>query len=74
MGDGPFESVDAIGLPAFAEQIKKEGRSCRRFSKKLWRAAEEFLRVEKGRASVFDFGSDPMKKVEEPAGILILKN
>jgi 3-hydroxyacyl-CoA dehydrogenase len=72
---GPFESVDAIGLPAFAEQIKKEGRSLPPiFEKALASGRKSFYESEKGRASVFDFGSDSMKKVEEPAGILILKN
>ena len=71
---GPFESVDAIGLPAFAAQIKKEGRALPPiFEKALASGRTSFYESHKGETSVFDFGSALMKKVEEPAGILILK-
>jgi 3-hydroxyacyl-CoA dehydrogenase len=72
---GPFESVDAIGLPAFADQIKKEGRSLPPiFEKALASGRKSFYESQKGETSVFDFASASMKPVEEPAGILILKN
>lgn len=72
---GPFESVDAIGLPAFAEQVRKEGRSLPPiFEKVLASGRKSFYESEKGHSSVFDFCTGSMKKVEEPAGILILKN
>jgi 3-hydroxyacyl-CoA dehydrogenase len=72
---GPFESVDAIGLPAFAEQIRKEGRSLPPiFEKALAEGRKGFYESEKGQISVFDFGSGLMTKVKEPAGIIILKN
>jgi len=72
---GPFESVDAIGLPAFAEQIKKEGRSLPPiFEKALASGRKSFYESQKGETSVFDFCAGSMKKVEEPAGILILKS
>jgi 3-hydroxyacyl-CoA dehydrogenase len=72
---GPFENVDAIGLPAFAEQIKKEGRSLPAiFEKALASGRTSFYETHKGETAVFDFASAAMKKVEEPAGILILKN
>jgi 3-hydroxyacyl-CoA dehydrogenase len=72
---GPFESVDAIGLHAFAEQIRKEGRSLPPiFEKALAEKRTSFYESEKGKTSVFDFGSGLMTKVEDPAGILILKN
>jgi 3-hydroxyacyl-CoA dehydrogenase len=72
---GPFESVDAIGLPAFAEQIKKEGRALPPiFEKALSSGRKSFYESHKGETSVFDFCTSSMKKVEEPAGILILKN
>lgn len=72
---GPFESVDAIGLTAFAEQIKKEGRSLPPiFEKALANGRKSFYESQKGVTSVFNFCSGSMKKVEEPAGILILKN
>src|SRR5271154_1413309 len=72
---GPFELVDAIGLPAFAAQIKKEGRTLPPiFEKALAIGRSSFYEAEKGTTSVFDFASGVTKKVEEPAGILLLKN
>jgi 3-hydroxyacyl-CoA dehydrogenase len=72
---GPFESVDAIGLPVFAEQIKKEGRALPPiFEKALSTGRKSFYESHKGETSVFDFCASSMKKVEEPVGILILKN
>jgi 3-hydroxyacyl-CoA dehydrogenase len=72
---GPFESVDAIGLTAFAEQIRKEARSLPPiFEKALASGRKSFYESQKGETSVFDFASTSMKKVEGPAGILILKN
>jgi 3-hydroxyacyl-CoA dehydrogenase len=72
---GPFEIVDAIGLQAFAEQIRKEGRSLPPiFEKALAEGRKSFYASEKGTTSVFDFASGLMTKVENPAGILILKN
>jgi 3-hydroxyacyl-CoA dehydrogenase len=72
---GPFESVDAIGLPLFAEQIRKEGRSLPPiFEKALAEGRKSFYESEKGKTAVFDFGSGLTTRVEEPPGILILKN
>jgi 3-hydroxyacyl-CoA dehydrogenase len=72
---GPFETVDALGLPAFAEQIRKEGRALPAvFEKALSAGRKSFYESEKGVTSVFDFGTAATTKVEEPAGILILKN
>jgi 3-hydroxyacyl-CoA dehydrogenase len=72
---GPFEIVDAIGLPAFAEQIKKEGRSLPLiFEEALANGRKSFYESQKGETTMFDFASGSMKKVVEPAGILILKN
>ena len=72
---GPFEIVDAIGLDTFAGQIKKEGRSLPPvFEKALENGRKSFYESHKGETSVLDFASETMKKVEEPAGILILKN
>jgi 3-hydroxyacyl-CoA dehydrogenase len=72
---GPFESVDAIGLTAFADQIRKEGRALPTiFEKALASGRKSFYESEKGQTSVFDFAGGSMQKVEEPAGILILKN
>ncbi|HXR09277.1 MAG TPA: 3-hydroxyacyl-CoA dehydrogenase NAD-binding domain-containing protein [Candidatus Acidoferrales bacterium] len=72
---GPFEIVDALGLPAFAEQIKKEGRTLPPvFEKALASGRQSFYESEKGVASVFDLATGAARKVEEPAGILILKH
>jgi 3-hydroxyacyl-CoA dehydrogenase len=72
---GPFETVDALGLPAFAEQIKKEGRALPAvFQKALSAGRKSFYGLEKGVTSVFDFATAATSKVEEPAGIVILKN
>jgi len=72
---GPFETVDALGLPAFAAQIKKEGRSLPPiFEKALSAGRKSFYESEKGTTSVFDLATGLTQKVEEPAGILILKN
>jgi 3-hydroxyacyl-CoA dehydrogenase len=72
---GPFETVDALGLPAFAEQIKKEGRSLPAiFEKALSTGRKSFYESEKGTTAVFDLATRATQKVEEPADILILKN
>jgi 3-hydroxyacyl-CoA dehydrogenase len=73
---GPFEMVDAIGLAAFAEQIRKEGRVLPAILEKaLASGRKSFYESERGSTSVFDFASGGgAKKVEEPAGILLLKN
>jgi len=72
---GPFESVDAIGLPAFAEQIKKERRNLPAiFETALASGRQSFYESQKGESSVFDFRSGSMKRVHEPAGIVLLKN
>lgn len=72
---GPFELVDAIGLPLFAEQIKKEGRALPAiFEKALASGRKSFYETEKGVTSAFDFASGTSQKVNEPAGILILKS
>ncbi|HEY1470788.1 MAG TPA: 3-hydroxyacyl-CoA dehydrogenase NAD-binding domain-containing protein [Candidatus Acidoferrum sp.] len=72
---GPIETVDALGLAAFAQQIKKEGRALPAvFEKALSAGRKSLYESEKGVASVFDFATAGSSKVEEPAGVLILKN
>ena len=72
---GPFETVDALGLPAFAKQIRKEGRALPTvFEKALSGGRNSFYDSEKGARSVFDFATAATATVEEPAGILILNN
>jgi len=72
---GPFEMVDAIGLPAFAAQVRKENRALPPiFEKALASGRTSFYESSKGESCVFDLASGKAKKVEEPADIVILKN
>ena len=72
---GPFEMVDAIGLTTFAEQVKRESRALPAiFEKALASGRKDFYESHRGETSVFDLASGKMRKVEEPAGILILKS
>ena len=72
---GPFEVVDALGLPAFAQQVTKEARPLPPlFEKVLASGRNSFYQSEKGVTTVFDLGASGCKKVQEPAGILILKS
>jgi len=72
---GPFEIVDAIGLKAFAEQIRKEGRSLAPvFEKALAAGRDSFYESQKGETSVFDLATGAVEKVPEPAGMLVLKS
>ena len=72
---GPFEIVDAIGLKRFAEQIKREGGSLPPiFEKALASGRDSFYESQKGETSVFDLATGGVERVQEPAGILILKN
>jgi 3-hydroxyacyl-CoA dehydrogenase len=72
---GPFEIVDALGLPQFAEQIHKEGRALPSiFEKALSAGRKSLYESEAGITSVFDFTTGVTQKVEQPAGILLLKN
>ena len=72
---GPFESVDAIGLSAFAEQVKREGRSLPPiFEKALTSGRKSFYESQQGETSVFDFCSGSMKQLQPPPGVLILKS
>lgn len=72
---GPFEMVDAIGLTTFADQVKRESRALPAiFEKALASGRKGFYESHRGETSVFDLASGKMRKVEEPAGILILKS
>ena len=72
---GPFEIVDSIGLTAFANQVKKEGRLLPAiFEKALASGRKAFYESHKGTSSVFDLATGAVERVEEPAGILILKS
>jgi 3-hydroxyacyl-CoA dehydrogenase len=72
---GPFEIVDAIGLKAFAEQIKNEKRSLPPiFEQALVRGRSSCYESQNGQSSVFDLATGGMEQVREPAGFVILKN
>jgi 3-hydroxyacyl-CoA dehydrogenase len=71
---GPFEMVDALGLGAFAAQVQREGRAIPALIEKALASGRgNFYQSEKGEARVFDLAAGS-KKVEEPAGVLILKS
>jgi 3-hydroxyacyl-CoA dehydrogenase len=72
---GPFELVDALGLPEFSAQIKKEGRALPPiFEKALAAGRKSFYESEKGSTVVFDFATHATQKVEEPSGMILLRN
>src|SRR5258707_534111 len=72
---GPFEVVDALGLSAFTTQLQKEGRALPALIEKVLASGRKsFYESEKGTKTVFDLGAAGVKKVEDPAGITILKN
>ena len=63
-------------MTAFAAQVQKEGaRAACAVRKSYWPAAARvFTNRRKATTTVFDLGAAGVKKVEEPAGILILKS
>src|SRR5437867_3862498 len=72
---GPFEMVDALGLNAFAAQVQKEGRPQPALIEKVLASGRKsFYESEKGITTVFDLGAAGLKRVEVPAGIIILKS
>ena len=71
---GPFEMVDALGLNAFVAEVRKENRPVPELMEKvLLGGRKSFYESEKGITTVFDLGAGN-KKVEEPAGVVILKS
>jgi len=72
---GPFEVVDALGLKAFAGQVQKEARPLPPlFEKVLASGRDSFYETAKGTTTVFDLSTAGVQKVEESAGILVLKS
>jgi 3-hydroxyacyl-CoA dehydrogenase len=72
---GPFEVMDAIGVKAFAEQVRKEGRALpAAIEKLLARGRGAFYESAKGATTVFDLASGAAKAVEPPSGVLLLKS
>src|SRR5258708_1815898 len=71
---GPFEMMDALGLDAFAAQVQKEGRELPALIEKVLASGRRsFYQSAKGTTTVFDLNAAGVKKIEEPAGIIILK-
>jgi len=71
---GPFEMVDALGLSAFAAQAQQEGRAIPALIQNVLASGRKsFYESQKGETMVFDLAAGS-KKIEEPAGILILKS
>src|SRR5262249_52385719 len=71
---GPFELIDALGAPAFAGKLRKEGRVVPLVLEKLLASGRSgFYQSANGATTVFDLsaGSRP---VEEPRGVIILKS
>ncbi len=71
---GPFEMVDALGVEAFTAQVHKEGRTLPALIEKILAGSKSFYQSDRGTTSVYDVISGGTKKVEEPAGIIILKS
>jgi 3-hydroxyacyl-CoA dehydrogenase len=72
---GPFEQMDALGVTAFAAQVRKEGRALPPVIEKLLASGRKsFYESEKGKTAVFDFKTGAVKPVEEPKGVIILKS
>jgi 3-hydroxyacyl-CoA dehydrogenase len=71
---GPFELIDALGPPAFAAQLRKEGRTVPPVLEKLLATGRGgFYESAKGATTVFD-PSTGSRPVEEPKGVIILKS
>jgi 3-hydroxyacyl-CoA dehydrogenase len=72
---GPFEVMDTLGLKNFTARVQKEGRSLPPILEKaLASSRQSFYESVKGIVSFFDLASTSFKKVEEPAGIILLKS
>ena len=72
---GPFQIMDTLGVPAFAAQIKKEGRALPPAIDKLLASGRtSFYNSEKGVTSVLELSGGGTRKIEEPAGVIFLKS
>jgi len=72
---GPFEVIDALGVKAFAEHVRKEGRTLPDAIEKLLASGRSaFYESAKGATTVFDLSSRMAKAVEPPSGVLLLKS
>ena len=72
---GPFEVLDAIGVRTFAAQVGKEGRALPPLVERLLASGRSgFYEAAKGTKTVFDIATGSANRVEEPAGVLVLKS
>ena len=72
---GPFEMMDAIGVKAFAAQVRKDGRAIPPILERLLASGRKgFYESEKGRTTVFDVTSGAVKALETPPGVIILRS
>jgi 3-hydroxyacyl-CoA dehydrogenase len=72
---GPFEVMDAIGVKAFAEQVRKEGRAVPAAIEKLLGSGRNaFYESAKGATTAFDLTSGSAKPVDVHSGVLLLKS
>ncbi len=72
---GPFELMDAIGVKAFADAVRKEGRSLPPVIEKLLASGRtSFYESKAGAKSAFSPANGAQEAVEEPAGVLLLKS
>lgn len=72
---GPFEVMDTLGVRAFSEAVKKEGRALPPVLDKVLASGRNgFYESVKGETTVFDIATGAVKKVEPPAGVIVLKS
>ncbi|MHB8609418.1 MAG: 3-hydroxyacyl-CoA dehydrogenase/enoyl-CoA hydratase family protein [Candidatus Acidiferrales bacterium] len=72
---GPFEMMDAIGVKAFAAQVRKEGRALPPAIEKVLASGRKgFYESEKGKTTIFDVITSAAKPLETPPGVIILKS
>src|SRR5215468_2381691 len=68
---GPFEVMDAIGVKAFAGQVRKESKAVPPvIEKALASGRKGFYESEKGATTVFDVCTGGVKQVQEPKAII----
>jgi 3-hydroxyacyl-CoA dehydrogenase len=71
---GPFELMDTLGVPAFAAQIKKEGRALAPVIDKLLADGRDaFNHSQKGVTYVVEPDGQP-QELKDPQGVIFLKS
>jgi 3-hydroxyacyl-CoA dehydrogenase len=72
---GPFEMMDAVGVKAFADHVRKEGRALPATIEELLASNRSgFYESAKGKTTVLDPVTGAAKSVDPPSGILLLKS